>query len=670
MKTTLHISKLLEHLLVEGKHWPEDYKKTAYNTIKNSSLGKSGWYSDDFIVADIDNFTKSFAPLSHKNSNLGYFATIIKWFCEYAGTDQKKYQEFIERKLDGVIRDLLWLSNSPSEESKVKEQLKTKWTFADFEKYQKDVVDKKRNVDISIKDSTAVYELIPIKSFRQLNTLFGGDKTGYNGRSEWCHTNGVSTYNDWVDNDKNKFFILARKNWKSIKPPEPGKNAYDTYGTSLIALLVEIRTLKLLNATLRWNHIIEPSQTVEGTSVDNAFNSFEQLEKLSNLNIRKIIENDLKEELAKIKKLTNESNAILENLFTFFKHGIIERNVLDNIAKKHANTSIDTLKQYVTEVTVPEGIETLEGTFKGFENLKTVHLPKTLKNIGLDAFQGCTNLESIEIPNGVKSIYNYAFHYCTNLTSIELPDSVTEIGGRVFEGCKKLKSVKFGPNVTLLGGYVFSFCDELENINFEVLKIKSIQQQTFYKCSNLKSLILPNSVKYIRDHALFGCNKLKHLVLPKHLLTVGEATFFNTGIEKIELPASVTKLGEKAFKFCFELKEIIIKSKIKELKYETFSGCRKLKNVVLPNTLEEIESCAFYECTNLTQLDVPSSVKYIHNSAFYFCSKMKKLIFRGQSKEEVESVTRQVPHTIKIIINANESISTITYSELRKILLR
>jgi len=41
--------KLDEALLTEGKHWPEDHKKTAFNTIKSSELGKQEWHSDDFI---------------------------------------------------------------------------------------------------------------------------------------------------------------------------------------------------------------------------------------------------------------------------------------------------------------------------------------------------------------------------------------------------------------------------------------------------------------------------------------------------------------------------------------------------------------------------------------------------------------------------------------------
>ena len=74
-------------------------------------------------------FADEFGPLSHKNSNLGFFSTIVKWFIEYAGTSKEKYQEFIERKLDGIIGTLQVILNDKSYD-KVKDEIKTKWTFA------------------------------------------------------------------------------------------------------------------------------------------------------------------------------------------------------------------------------------------------------------------------------------------------------------------------------------------------------------------------------------------------------------------------------------------------------------------------------------------------------------------------------------------------------------
>ena len=72
------------------------------------------------------------------------------------------------------------------------------------------------------------------------------------------------------------FFVLAKRDWQQVLSPEQKPtgedyNAYDTYGLSLIAILVEVATGNLLYETLRWNHVIEPKYTNPGASVDHAF---------------------------------------------------------------------------------------------------------------------------------------------------------------------------------------------------------------------------------------------------------------------------------------------------------------------------------------------------------------------------------------------------------------
>ena len=46
----IRLKRLTESVISEGKHWPEDYIKTAFNTIKNSELGKQSWYTDTTFI--------------------------------------------------------------------------------------------------------------------------------------------------------------------------------------------------------------------------------------------------------------------------------------------------------------------------------------------------------------------------------------------------------------------------------------------------------------------------------------------------------------------------------------------------------------------------------------------------------------------------------------------
>jgi hypothetical protein len=150
-----------------------------------------------------------------------------------------------------------------------------KMSFKDFEKLMSDILTKgqadsdAKLANIQQKDD---YELIPIYSYDELHDKFGGNKTGYNGDSVWCHTNGKHTYDSdaWTTGGKNMFFVVAKKGWENIKPIKTD-NAFDEYGTSLIAILVSVLDTNLKAETLRWNHIIDPSHTSNGASVDHAF---------------------------------------------------------------------------------------------------------------------------------------------------------------------------------------------------------------------------------------------------------------------------------------------------------------------------------------------------------------------------------------------------------------
>ena len=154
-------------------------------------------------------------------------------------------------------------------------------SLADFSSMMKKVSDEEQaradNVKFKIEDHG--YKIISFMSYEELNSKFGGDKTGYNGRSEWCHTNGKSTYESWTENYTKFFFVITKDNWEEIKPhdnPKEDDNAYDEYGLSLMAILVS-REGELLRCTLRWNHIIDPKYTKPGREVDRAFISYAEL---------------------------------------------------------------------------------------------------------------------------------------------------------------------------------------------------------------------------------------------------------------------------------------------------------------------------------------------------------------------------------------------------------
>ena len=73
-------------------------------------------------------------------------------------------------------------------------------SLSDFSSMMKKISDedRARADSAKFKVENKGYEIIPFMTYEELNSKFGGDKTGYKGESEWCHTNGKSTYNSWT----------------------------------------------------------------------------------------------------------------------------------------------------------------------------------------------------------------------------------------------------------------------------------------------------------------------------------------------------------------------------------------------------------------------------------------------------------------------------------------
>lgn len=126
---------------------------------------------------------------------------IIRWFIEYSGTSRQKYQEFIERKLGRIVSALLKIRTGRMYDSMIEaiEAIKSikQMSFSDFEKLADDVNSQVADIDV-VADSNTKYNVVPIYSYEELHEKYGGDKTGWHGESEWCHTNGQSTYDSWT----------------------------------------------------------------------------------------------------------------------------------------------------------------------------------------------------------------------------------------------------------------------------------------------------------------------------------------------------------------------------------------------------------------------------------------------------------------------------------------
>ena len=99
--------------------------------------------------------------------------------------------------------------------------------------------------------------------------------------------------------------------------------------------------------------------------------------------------------------------------------------------------------------------------FSNDPGIRCVHLPDSIRELGVGAFSGCVNLESVELNEGLKRLKKETFSGCVKLEDVRLPDTLESIGEWAFRGCANLKTIVIPNNVREICAEAFLSCPDL-----------------------------------------------------------------------------------------------------------------------------------------------------------------------------------------------------------------
>ena len=216
--------------------------------------------------------------------------------------------------------------------------------------------------------------------------------------------------------------------------------------------------------------------------------------------------------------------------------------------------------------------------------------------------------------------------------TVDIPESVTYSG--------KSYSVKS------IGWLAFAYCYELEQVKFPST-LKSIKDLAFYEADMLSSIVVPASVILIDPYAFDSCTGVESIVVEEGnkvydsrggcnaIIETASNTLIR-GCKNTVIPATVKILGEGAFidVFCDSENsaELSITEGVTEIGYGVFGNCTGLSKISLPSTLTKIGACAFWCCYDLNEIVCCSATPPViekedgEMNAFYEVSEDVRLI--------------------------------------------
>lgn len=298
----------------------------------------------------------------------------------------------------------------------------------------------------------------------------------------------------------------------------------------------------------------------------------------------------------------------------------------------------------ITSVSLPNSLKTIgKNTFGECSLLKQVVLGNGIDGIVDGMFSGCGSLEQITLPKNVTYIGCESFSG-TGLKEIDIPETVTSVGEQAFAWCQSLEKAVIKNNMAYIAESAFANCG-LKDITIGN-QIETIGKYAFTNNENLETIVIPNSVTKIQYGAFYGCTNLLEIELPDSVKAIEGAAFDKTAWYENHSDGDVYA-GRIYYKYKGEISEnmlVTIKDGTKGIAGNAFLMQTKLNKVEMPESITNIGDCAFMGCESLKTITIPKTVTVIEEYALGYLNEKYKVpdfVIRGYEGTAAETYAKE-----------------------------
>ena len=162
-----------------------------------------------------------------------------------------------------------------------------------------------------------------------------------------------------------------------------------------------------------------------------------------------------------------------------------------------------------------------------------------------------------------------------------------------------------------------------------------------FSSSSITKVELPSSLTSIGQNAFISCIELTSLVIPDGVKSISDAAFYNcTNLSSVTFGNGISSIGINAFGYCHSLTKVVVSDLGAwcAVKFGNFDSNplyhanhlysdenTEVTNLVIPSGVTSISRYAFVKCQEITSVLIPSSITSI-DEAFDECYNLEKVI--------------------------------------------
>lgn len=191
-----------------------------------------------------------------------------------------------------------------------------------------------------------------------------------------------------------------------------------------------------------------------------------------------------------------------------------------------------------------------------------------------------------EVPHNVQKVTGDIFMGYNDLKYVLFPDTLKEISGNMFYTSHGLEWVNVPRDCTIIGAYAFYGCASLVTIDMTNAKsLKRTESSQFYNCPKLEALIFPEGFEYFGGAGGGGSNyqnglgSLKVLYLPDSVTYMGNIAEMKA-IGTFTVPQGVTSIRASQFSYCTGLNKLVLHDGITDINAKALDMTLYLREVI------------------------------------------------------------------------------------------